>query len=157
MIDHWKIWFVSLIRGKRFPGPIITQVNVNHIPHHSRLTWPGSCLPFPQSPQHAFYTLCSTKSYKSMPPCSFIFAFAPSTLSVLDTLARTCLHVQVYSDFCGSHAVASVNPPSLPFLRFPSASRSHELITACSALCLLVFMSYISLHWTRNSWRAGQE
>ena len=93
MIDHWKIWFVSLIRGKHFPGPTITQVNVNQIPHHSRLTWPGSCLPFPQSPQHPFYTLCSTKSYKSMPPCSFIFAFAPSTLSVLDTLARTGLHV----------------------------------------------------------------
>lgn len=148
---------MALIRGKHFPRPDITQVNINQISQHSRLTWPGSCLPFQQSSQNLFI-LFVPPNLTSL--CLYVPLFLPllPLLSLLGTpfLRNSCLPKCILKSMVQPQWPPWI-PPSLPFLPFPSSLLLHELVTACSGLWLLVFMSYVSFHYTRNSLRAGQE
>ena len=84
MIATQKICCVSLTRGKHFPRPTITHVNMNSIPQHSRPRDLEIAYLSNNPLNTPFYILYPTRSYKSVPPCSFTFALIP-LLSLLGT------------------------------------------------------------------------
>lgn len=140
MIDNRKIWFVSLIRGKLFPRPTTTQVNIHQIPQHSRLTWPGSCLPFQQSLRHPF------------------ILFVPPTLTSL------CLHVPLFLPLLPLLSLLGT-----PFPRHVCMSKSilksmartlwppwiPLLFLSCPSQALCFFMSWSQLALDSAYWCSG--